>query len=95
MRSADPGDGHGSEDNAAAANGGFSHPWQPKKLGFFDSNHDDKLSIKFSALKNTSKGTIYRDIYIFINCTKNYISIHKAKMIRINLFHCIKECALK
>ena len=49
-----------------------------KKLKFFDSIYEKKIVTKKDALKNTTKNTIYKNVYIFINKTNNFVKIFKA-----------------
>ena len=48
-----------------------------KKLKFFNSIYEKKFVTKKNALKNTTKNIIYKNVYIFINKTNNFIKIFK------------------
>ena len=54
-------------------------------LGFFDPHYNDKIVHSNTIIEHANKDTYFRDIYLFINRTKQFISIKESKIIRNNL----------
>ena len=65
-----------------------------KKLKFFDHKYDKKTITKNEFIENTFEKTIYKNSHIFINRVRNFTQTFETKIIKNNLFRCLKKNVL-
>ena len=67
---------------AAAANS----KWNPGDIGFFNPMYEDKSIASGAALMEyTGKETIFRDVHLFLEYTRDVVNIKGLDLVRVNL----------
>ena len=49
--------------------------WYASDLGFFDPNYEGKSITAGEAMEHARKDTIFRDVYLFVECAKDVAAI--------------------
>ena len=67
-----------------------SERWNLDEINFFDSMYDGKSVITENLIEHIEKNIYFRDVHLFIERIKDMIVIKNAKMIRNNLYTCLR-----
>ena len=65
-----------------------------KNIDFFDFNYENKSIFTNALLENINDETIFRDVHVFIDRTKNFVDTQKIELMRNNLFKYLKNDVL-
>ena len=65
-----------------------------KNIDFFDFNYENKSIFTNVLFENINNETMFRNIHVFVDRTKNFINTQKIKLMRNNLFKYLKNDVL-
>ena len=69
--------------------------WNTQEIGFFDPQYDGKTVYSETApIEHTGKNTYFRDVHLFLNHAKQFVSIKKAEVVCENLWLSLRGTAL-
>lgn len=69
--------------------------WNVVDVSFFDFHYDDKFVAIALVVKHVSKNIYFQDVHVFLKRVKDITLIKNAKTIKINLYICLRNLALK
>lgn len=79
----------------ASSSGGSDNKWNASEVGFFDPRYDGKSVVTGSPIEHTGKDTYFRDVHVFVERIKDMVVIKGDKMMRDNLYTCLRGAALE
>ena len=71
-----------------------SNRWNFGNIEFFDLNFEEKSVATEEPLKHSNKNTYYKDVHVFVKRIKEMTIVLKTKMVKRNLFSCLRDTAL-
>ena len=69
--------------------------WNVVEINLFNFIYDEKFNTNDDFLKYADKNIYFRDVHLFVERIQNIVKIKNLKMIRNNLYICLRNTIIK